>query len=146
MSIKDFIHGKEYLVTPNREIDIFGDVSDRPFYGKFQELEDGNANFLVIHPITDTYKSFRINKLWIKQSEEIEKTMPVPRKPDELKILLTDEEFSRAISSLGYDLEDYTIGYSQIELPFTLKKTSVNITQTSTPVVTVRLGTIGVVN
>jgi hypothetical protein len=72
--------------------------------------------------------------------------MTVPRKPEELKILLTDEEFSQAISSLGYDLEDYTIGYSQIELPFTLKKTSVNITQTSTPVVTVRLGTIGVVN
>jgi hypothetical protein len=65
--------------------------------------------------------------------------MTVPRKPEELKILLTDEEFSQAISSLGYDLEGYTIGYSQISLPFKLKKTF-------TPITTVSSGTIDVVN
>jgi len=58
--------------------------------------------------------------------------------PEELKILLTEEEFLRAITSLGYDLEGYTIGYSQIDLPFKLKKTF-------TPITTVSSGTISVV-
>jgi hypothetical protein len=138
MKPEDLEHGKEYLITPTKEIDIFGDVSDRPFYGKFQELKGGNANFLVIHPVTDTYKSFLINKFWIKQLKEIEKTMPAPRKPERITLKLTQDEIIKALSSLGYDLEGYTIGYSEIELPFKLKKTF-------TPVVTASSSTIGCV-
>jgi hypothetical protein len=109
MKPEDLVVGKEYLITPIKEVDIFGDVSDRPFYGKFQELKGGNANFLVIHPVTDTYKSFLINKFWIKQSEEIEKTMPALRKPEEIRLKVSTEEIVCALTSLGYYLCDYKL-------------------------------------
>jgi hypothetical protein len=140
MKPEDLIQGKKYI--------------DRVYRDKTYRFIDANDRDCGIYK-DDTWrfedfdgKEIILNARRIENLDEIEgeKTMPVLRKPEELKILLTEEEFSRAISSLGYDLEDYTIGYLQIELTFTLKKTSVNITQTSTPVVTVKLGTIGVVN
>jgi hypothetical protein len=125
MKPEDLEHGKEYLITPTKEIDIFGDVSDRPFYGKFQELKGGNANFLVIHPATDTYKSFLINKFWIKQLKESKQLiMPVPRKPEKITLELKAEEIIQALSSLEYDLVDYELSKSH-SLPtfvLTLKK------------------------
>jgi hypothetical protein len=120
MKPEDLVVGKEYLITPTKEINIFGDVSDRPFYGKFQELKGGNVNFLVIHPVTDTHKSFLINKFWIKQSEEIEKTMPVLRKPEQIRIELTNEETIQALNLLGYNLEGYEFGRGHNLSIFTL--------------------------
>jgi hypothetical protein len=140
MKPEDLTQGKKYIDRVYRDRVLrFIDFNDRD-YGIYKDdtwrFEDFDGKEIIL------------NARLIENLDEIEgeKTMPVLRKPEELKILLTEEEFSRAISSLGYDLEDYTIGYLQIELTFTLKKTSVNITQTSTPVVTVKLGTIGVVN
>jgi hypothetical protein len=161
----DLEHGEEYLVVPNKEIDIFGDVSDRPFYGTYDGGLGETLYFKVIHPVTDTFKEFCINKLDVKR---VLREEPLPdlklgkfynvlfygdwhvaryegktcnlygfqdvesdlkpflnltskeifswvrdfkdeskKEPDEIAIRLSLEEVTKAIASLGYDLDNY---------------------------------------
>lgn len=49
-----------------------------------------------------------------------EKTMPVPRKPEQIRIELTNEETIQALNLLGYNLEGYEFGRGHNLSIFTL--------------------------
>jgi hypothetical protein len=101
MRLKDLVINKTYY-WDKQPLIYLGEHRDwsNSLYLRFKD-EDGRES---------CFSLWRLAELTTEPTGE--KTMPVPRKPEQITLELTQDEIIKALSSLGYDLKDYTLGYT----------------------------------
>jgi hypothetical protein len=110
MKPEDLIIGKSYLVfDEQREYLGESEGFNEPHY-----LFDRKTDNFGDRVLLTTYDiSYKVKELG-------EKTMPAARKPEQIRIELTNEETIQALNLLGYDLEGYEFGRGHNLSIFTL--------------------------
>jgi hypothetical protein len=114
MKPEDLIQGKKYIDRVYRDKTLrFIDFNDRDcgiYKDDTWRFEDFDGKEIIL------------NARWIENLDEIEgeKTMPALRKPEQIRIELTNEETIQALNLLGYNLEGYEFGRGHNLSIFTL--------------------------
>jgi polyphosphate kinase len=108
MKPEDLIIGNLYIHEEPNEMPYFLKYLESRADGYYRFKVVTSGELMIVHESVFNYLG------------EIEKTMPAPRKPEQIRIELTNEETIQALNLLGYNLEGYEFGRGHNLSIFTL--------------------------